>query len=137
MTGRSFYEILEVDRMATQEAIKKSYTNLILKNHPDKDSETKNSSKFIEIDTAYKTLRDPLRRREYDAELFQKQSSHLIIHDTVKSRDFLLDPESNERYFECKCGGFYLLPEKYDENEANSETIIYCDECSLAIKVVN
>jgi curved DNA-binding protein CbpA len=134
MSARSFYEILEVDRTASQEAIKKSYTNLILKNHPDKDTESKNSSKFIQIDTAYKTLRDPAKRKEYDAELFQKQSNHVIIHDTVKSSDFLLDPDSDERYFECKCHGFYLLPENYDENK---ETIICCDECSLAIKVVN
>jgi preprotein translocase subunit Sec63 len=42
-----FYEILEVDKGATQEDIKKSYQQLVLKHHPDKVSEDYAKSPLI------------------------------------------------------------------------------------------
>lgn len=63
-----FYEILEVDRKATDEEIKKSYRRLALKWHPDKNLSNKAQAeeKFKLISEAYEVLSDKDKRRKYD-----------------------------------------------------------------------
>lgn len=93
-----------------------------------------NLETFLSIDEAYKTLKEPSTRKEYDSKRFQETAkTQLIIHDTVKSSDFLYDEENEVHYFVCKCGGWYCLDEESEEDEY----IISCDECSLNIKVIN
>ena len=58
-----YYQILEVDKTATPDDIKKSYRRLASKNHPDKGGDT---AKFQDIQSAYDTLSDPGKRAEYD-----------------------------------------------------------------------
>jgi curved DNA-binding protein CbpA len=87
----------------------------------------------VKIDEAYKTLRDPATRKEYDSKRFQQSKSQLIIHDTVHSSDFLFDESEELHYHVCKCGGWYCL----DEESQEESYIICCDECSLVIKVIN
>jgi molecular chaperone DnaJ len=67
MANRDFYEILGVDRQATQEDIKKAYRRLALKHHPDRNPEDKASeARFKEATEAYEVLKDPERRQRYD-----------------------------------------------------------------------
>jgi len=61
----SFYDILEVDKSASQEEIKKAYRKLSLKHHPDKNGGVDNDM-FQKINEAYETLSDPSRRENYD-----------------------------------------------------------------------
>jgi DnaJ-class molecular chaperone len=64
---RNYYEILEVDKNATQEEIKKAYRKLSLKYHPDKNQGNKEAEeKFKEINKAYQILSDPETRNTYD-----------------------------------------------------------------------
>ncbi|WOL08764.1 hypothetical protein Cni_G17517 [Canna indica] len=63
---KDYYKILEVDFDANEEAIRSNYIRLALKWHPDKKKEESATSKFQEINEAYKVLSDPVRRREYD-----------------------------------------------------------------------
>lgn len=60
-----FYDILEVDRSASQEEIKKAYRKLSLKHHPDKNGGVDNEM-FQKINEAYETLCDPQKRESYD-----------------------------------------------------------------------
>lgn len=61
------YQILEVDKNATLEEIKKSYWKLIRESHPDKAGSTaENNEKFSQIRQAYEVLSDPGRRLGYD-----------------------------------------------------------------------
>lgn len=131
-----YYEILQVTDQATQEEIKKSYQQLVLKHHPDKStSHDKGLDTFLRIDEAYKILKDPLTRKEYDSRRFQESSRcQMIVHDTVAKRDFAFDETNEVHYHVCKCGGWYILDE---ENPDEKEYIICCDECSLVIKVVD
>jgi curved DNA-binding protein len=62
-----YYQILGVDRNATQEEIKKAYRQLAMKYHPDKNPNDSNvEAKFKQINEAYDTLKDEVKRREYD-----------------------------------------------------------------------
>ncbi|KAJ0975983.1 hypothetical protein J5N97_017948 [Dioscorea zingiberensis] len=65
---KDYYRILEVDFDASDDAIRSNYIRLALKWHPDKrkDEDTA-TSRFQEINEAYKVLSDPVKRREYDA----------------------------------------------------------------------
>ncbi|CAL9211508.1 uncharacterized protein LOC135617130 [Musa acuminata AAA Group] len=63
---KDYYKILEVDYDATEEIIRSNYIHLALKWHPDKKKEESATSRFQEINEAYKVLSDPVKRREYD-----------------------------------------------------------------------
>lgn len=62
-----YYEILEVDRKASDIEIKKAYKRLAIKYHPDKNNNDKYSTeKFKEIAQAYEVLSNKEKRRIYD-----------------------------------------------------------------------
>ena len=61
---KNYYDVLGVDKNASQDDIKKAYRNLSKKYHPDKTGG--NDSKFKEINEAYDTLGDETKRRQYD-----------------------------------------------------------------------
>lgn len=67
MQKRDFYEILNVQRGAGADEIKKSYRQLALKFHPDRNPGDKAAEdKFKEASEAYSVLGDEEKRRVYD-----------------------------------------------------------------------
>ncbi|HEY2125167.1 MAG TPA: molecular chaperone DnaJ [Chthoniobacterales bacterium] len=66
-TKRDYYEILEVERTVTDDAIKRSYRKLAVKFHPDKNPDDPHAEeKFKELGEAYDVLMDPEKRAAYD-----------------------------------------------------------------------
>ncbi len=66
-TKRDYYEILTVERTATEEEIKRSYRKLAVKFHPDKNPDDPHAEeKFKELGEAYDVLMDADRRAAYD-----------------------------------------------------------------------
>ena len=62
-----FYELLEVERTASEATIKSSYRKLAMKFHPDKNPGCKDSeARFKAISQAYDCLKDPQKRAAYD-----------------------------------------------------------------------
>jgi len=59
-----YYDILNVDRSATQEEIKKSYRKLAHQHHPDKDGG--DEEKFKQVNEAYQVLSDEQKKSQYD-----------------------------------------------------------------------
>ena len=67
MADRDFYEILGVQRNASEDEIKKSYRKLAMKYHPDRNKDDKTAErKFKEATAAYEALKDPEKRAAYD-----------------------------------------------------------------------
>ncbi|WOK92725.1 hypothetical protein Cni_G01416 [Canna indica] len=66
--GVDYYNILKVNRNATDEDLKKSYRRLAMRWHPDKNPSNKNEAeaKFKQISEAYEVLSDPNKRAIYD-----------------------------------------------------------------------
>lgn len=60
---QNYYDILGVDRSASQDDIKRAYRRLASQHHPDKGGDTQ---RFQEIQAAYETLSDPRRRAQHD-----------------------------------------------------------------------
>ena len=64
---RDYYEVLGVNRNATNDELKKAYRKLALKYHPDKNQGDKTAEqRFKEAANAYDVLSDPKKREMYD-----------------------------------------------------------------------
>lgn len=63
---RDYYEVLGVDRNATDEEIKRVFRKLAFKYHPDHNCDDGAEDRFKEINEAYEVLSDPDKRAAYD-----------------------------------------------------------------------
>lgn len=64
---RDYYEILGVDRKASEDEVKKAYRKLAMQYHPDRNPGDKDAElSFKEAAEAYEVLRDPQKRARYD-----------------------------------------------------------------------
>ena len=67
MAKRDYYEILGVNRDASDEDIKKAYRKLAMKHHPDRNPDNpKSEEQFKEAKEAYEILSDAPKRTAYD-----------------------------------------------------------------------
>lgn len=66
-TQRDYYEILQVERTASGDEIKRSYRKMAMRYHPDRNPDDKEAEgKFKECAEAYEVLIDAEKRRRYD-----------------------------------------------------------------------
>ena len=63
---RDLYEVLGVERGATDTEIKRAFRKLAQQWHPDVNAEPEADGRFKEINEAYQVLSDPQRRQQYD-----------------------------------------------------------------------
>src|SRR5450759_2669296 len=65
-TKKTYYQIIEVNKKASQEAIKSAYRRLAMLYHPDKNQLPEAEEMFKKIAEAYSVLSDPSQRKQYD-----------------------------------------------------------------------
>jgi molecular chaperone DnaJ len=67
LSKKDYYSLLNVQRSATADEIKKAYRKLAMQYHPDKNpGDKKAEEKFKEFSEAYEVLSDPKKREMYD-----------------------------------------------------------------------
>jgi len=67
MQQKDYYQILGLDRDASEDEMKKAYRKLALRYHPDHHpDDPKSEEKFKEVSEAYAVLSDPKKKKEYD-----------------------------------------------------------------------
>jgi DnaJ-class molecular chaperone len=67
MAGKDYYQILGVNRNASEKEIKQAFRRLARKHHPDLNAGDKAAeAKFKEINAAYEVLSNPEKRKKYD-----------------------------------------------------------------------
>ncbi|MFI2811318.1 MULTISPECIES: molecular chaperone DnaJ [Microbulbifer] len=67
MSKRDYYEVLGVERDASEKDLKRAYRRVAMKYHPDRNPDDKESeNKFKEANEAYEVLSDPQKKAAYD-----------------------------------------------------------------------
>lgn len=87
MDNKNYYELLEIDKNASQEIMDKAYKLLVKKYHPDlqKQDNKEEYEKIIKkINEAYEVLSDKNKRKEYDDSL---QQNYISKEEYIKLYD--------------------------------------------------
>src|SRR5262249_32470504 len=71
--ARSLYEILQVDPRAEPEVLEAAFRRLARKYHPDVSPSADSVERMKELNAAYRVLRDPARRADYDRALLDPE----------------------------------------------------------------
>ncbi len=85
---RDYYEILGVDKSATQDDIKKAFRKLAFELHPDRNKDPASEERFKEISEAYGVLSDPEKRQKYDTYGHAGISGAYSQEDIFRGADF-------------------------------------------------
>jgi curved DNA-binding protein CbpA len=136
----TYYDILEIDKNASQNEIKKSFRRLALKHHPDKNKSFESHQLFLKIVEAYEVLSDLNSRKKYDLTLKIDKS-----HPTNASETWI-PPADLSRYYsydtiknwtvigKAESGGIWEIGEK--ENLGMWKTTLALFACLGTLAVV-
>ena len=85
---KDYYDVLGVDKDASQQEIKKAYRKLALKYHPDKSDDPDAEEKFKGISEAYAVLSDQEKRQRYDRYGHAGIDQEYSYEDIFRGADF-------------------------------------------------
>ncbi|XP_023942466.2 dnaJ homolog subfamily C member 10 [Bicyclus anynana] len=90
-SSTTYYQLLGVSKSASTQEIRQAYKKLAVKLHPDKNPNSEEQKRFIEINEAYDILKDPEKRHKYD--LYGSQQSY------TRKYDYQSQTEYNNLYY--------------------------------------
>lgn len=124
----NYYDILGLPYTSDETQIKKAYRKIAIKYHPDKNPDKNTGGLFNKATEAYETLRDPEKRKKYDASLnlnrIKSKGSNLKVRITVKAED-LIKRKKKSLIFKRK----WLCPKCHGTGSANKK-LKNCDYCN-------
>lgn len=123
---KNYYEILELDKTATQQEIKSSYRTLAKKYHPDKN-QGQHAEKFRDIAEAYEILGKPDKRKEYDE---ARESGRSIKYDFSDFTGF----EDYYEYFEAWADQFGFGSKEMKGSDINAIVRLTLEELRAGCK---
>ena len=95
---KNYYQILEVDKNASQEVIEKAYRTLAKKYHPDLQQGVKQqeyAEKMKIINQAYDILSDDSKRQEYNQKL-EEETISKEQHERIMQENYKLKQQINQ-----------------------------------------
>lgn len=133
----SLYDYLNLSPLATNEEIKKSHKELMLKYHPDKNHNQVNSQdlygKYLNVQRAFEILGNSKSRLEYDTRNSNFDSKMGPLQQELDLDEMDYDEELMEYSYDCRCG------DKFRVGENELEAGIYgieCGKCSLCVRLL-
>lgn len=130
MDQKNLYEILNCSHNASAEELKNNYQLLIKQYHPDKvHGQQASGVLFQQIDGAWKILRDPELRKQYDASLMQTDlNEQPLIYAEVDVNELMFNDDCIS-YYPCRCGSNFVI----NKLDVHKYSIIECSECTNCI----
>ncbi|EFA02269.1 DnaJ homolog subfamily C member 24-like Protein [Tribolium castaneum] len=120
-----YYSLLNCSRSATYEELKQSYQQLIRQYHPDKSGGSQEN--FLNIDKAWKTLKNENSRAEYDRYLDSEiDNENGLVHIRLNKTEISFNFDNIANY-SCRCGGTFTIHKEYLDEE---ECLVECNDCS-------
>ncbi len=131
-----YYNVLELNRNASLDEIRKSFRTLALRYHPDKNKNSESKEKFMKIVEAYETLSDVNRKRNYDESITIKKDSPKYDFSWTPSADF----EKVYSYSRIKNtyggGGIWDIGEKASKAMWKATIILLASLASMALLIL-
>jgi DnaJ-class molecular chaperone len=93
MSKRDYYEVLGLQKNASEDDIKKAYRQLAMKYHPDRNKESGAEDKFKEAKEAYETLSDPEKKVAYDQFGHSSQQNPFAHKTSSRAHHWEFNPE--------------------------------------------
>lgn len=116
---KDYYQVLGVERSATDEDIKKAFRRLAHQYHPDKNPGNKEAEeRFKEINEAYEVLRDEEKRTNYDRFGFAGATGYRDVSDMGFGVDF-------QDIFTDVFGGFFGAAKQRRQRGQNGSDLKY------------
>jgi curved DNA-binding protein CbpA len=131
-----YYNVLELNRNASLDEIRKSFRTLALRYHPDKNKNSDSKEKFMKIVEAYETLSDVNGKRNYDESITIKKDSPKYDFSWTPSADF----EKVYSYSKIKNtyggGGIWDIGEKASKAMWKATIILLASLASMALLIL-
>jgi len=131
-----YYKVLELNRNASLDEIRKSFRSLALRYHPDKNKNSEAKEKFMKVVEAYETLSDENGKRNYDESITIKKDSPKSDFSWTPSADF----EKVYSYSRIKNtyggGGIWDIGEEASKAMWKATIILLASLASMALLIV-
>ena len=129
---KDYYQILNVDREATDEDIRKAYREMAFRYHPDRNEDPAAHQLFIEIKEAYETLINPVARSRfnsiYDRHYNTGKSSYVHVR-THSGSGYGRSKHRGRRYNRRAAPNAFHAPRRPAERPASmGEEYIFADK---------
>ncbi len=96
LKDKNYYEVLEIEKTATKDEIKRAYFKVSKKYHPDLNKSDTAEEDFKIVTEAYETLYDDNRRSNYDSYIKSGNSNNYSYNETYNNSYF--DPSWVKEY---------------------------------------